>query len=177
MRSAQRGGPGHLREVRFGLDVAESRRHSARGGLDLLRRQSCRLRRAEPARSPRCDASLRCSSTASFRWPQFSTCWCELAKTLWAIRWRSSSRCACRAPKKPAEFGFLQIRPLTLARDQSGPHHRRCRPVPTDLPEHQGSGQRPHRESARHRGGRFAPLRAQPQSGSRPRGRALQRHA
>ena len=45
---------------RFGLDVAEKRRHTARGRLDLLRRQPRGVRRAQPSRSPRGDVSRPC---------------------------------------------------------------------------------------------------------------------
>ena len=55
-------GPGHLREVRFGLDVAEKRWHAARRGLDLFRRQSRRLRRAQPPGRAHRELSRPCSS-------------------------------------------------------------------------------------------------------------------
>ena len=73
-----------------------------------------------------------------------------------------------------AEFGFLQIRPLTLARDSEDLALDDVQPERLDLPEQQSSGQRTHRGPPRRCRGRFAALRAQPQPGSGQGGRSVQ---
>ena len=80
---------------RFGLDVAESRRHAARRGLNLFGRQSCGLRRPEPARRAHRDLCSHAQARHCSRWPRFSSCWYGPARMLWEILWRSNLRFAC----------------------------------------------------------------------------------
>ena len=80
---------------------------------------------------------------------------------------------AVRLPQKAdplsgqvAEFGFLQIRPLTLARDSEDLAFDDVRPEELICLSGKVLGNGMHREPLRCCGGRFRPLRTQPQSGS-----------
>ncbi len=141
------GGPGHLREARFGLDVAEkdgtlhavASTYSAdnHAVYDGLSRPGARVVTFAPM-----------LKLGMFPLAQILELLVRAGEE--ALGNPVEIEFAVRLPRgeEPADFGFLQIRPLTLARDHQDLAIDDVRSRAGALPQHKSFGQRPHRKSA-----------------------------
>ncbi len=80
-------------------------------------------------------------------------------------------------PDEPAEFGFLQMRPLVLSREGEDIAHGGGRARATGLPELAGAGTRPHRRTCATSSWSIPSLRARSQSRGGAQRRPFQRQA
>ena len=177
LNGVPQGRPGHLHEMRFGLDAAETDGTlPAVGSTYSVDNQAVYDGVSRPG--------VRIISFA----PMLKHGLFPLATILETLVKAGEDALgipveiefAVRLPRQPgeaAEFGFLQIRPLTLSRDHQDLSLDNMDPQTAALPKQQGSGKRAHREPVRRGGRRFPTLRAQPQSGSREGGSPFQRPA
>ncbi len=82
-----------------------------------------------------------------------------------------------QSPDEPANFGFLQLRPLVLSREGEDMPMTEAEPRASDLPKRAGAGTRAPAGFARRDRGGFAPLRTRPQSRGGAQRRSFQRQA
>ena len=87
---------------------------------------------------------------------------------------------AVRLPQRPdeiAEFGFLQMRPLVVSREWEEVRMEEVEPATAAVRKFKGARQRPHSGHPGHRCRRLPALRTRPQPGGRAPARAAERQA